>query len=181
MKHRIFKNINTGGIIIDTPNEKFQSLENFEDCPIPDFLRGVQHIIIDEKELPKLKDDQLMEQLYFDGDLDPKNLLIDKGWSVQLMPSWLIHQKIGNRHKKAYEDEVNKTNPDLLKLHKLNFNIQKHTDHLQEHMKDFTKECVDCYEQALDIIKKESLNKPTVIKKLNDKIKSLKPPKNSKK
>lgn len=105
------------------------------------------------------------DQIY----IDKKKMCGDINWEVVLMPKEEISKKHVKRCMDNIEAELNKENPDIVKLIRLNHEKEK----AKEFGKFKTPENAKLYEMALKNLQEDGHNKPKIIKKLQDKIKEL--------
>lgn len=157
MKCRVYKNGDK--VIYNWPSQKYQ--DDLSKCKVPDDLKNLPTIVMDDNELPK--DKHFIEQLYFDGDIKKENLKVDHNWEVKLMPSFLIKSKHIERLNTKIDEEINKKDPDAVKLIKL--------QREKEQVKDWDE--AKTYQQALVNLQEDGHNKPLIVQKLNAKISEL--------
>lgn len=159
MKCRVFKTSN-GGVRYDWPSKEYQ--EKIEACRIPNALKDLPYIVIDEFELPSLnsKNGDCFEMLYFNGECKKENLKQDKEWKVCLMPPFLIKKKHLVRCNSKLDEELAKESPDPIKIAKIQREKEKCSTWSEKQW----------YEQAKTYIIDENIDKPLILEKLNQKI-----------
>lgn len=157
MKCRVFKKPD-GSVVYNWPTEKYQ--DRLEDCKIPKDLKELPFIVLDEAEIPKSDSNtgDYHEMIYFeDGPLVKPNLKQDKAWEKRLMPVFLIKEKHLARLSRKIEEATGALV--AIKLH---------------NEKDLCKswDSARWYQQALDNMDEDEIDKPVIRAKLTEKINS---------
>lgn len=160
MKCRVFKK-QDGGVIYNWPSESWQNV--IDDCPIPSDLQGLDYIIMNLEDLPEQKEGFYHEQLHFEGD----SLRVDSQWNKQLMPPFLIKQKHLKKIDEKLDLELQKVDPDMVELIKLNRNKEKIPSFNDLQMLELALQGLD------ERVRGGESDKPIIREKLNNKIRDL--------
>lgn len=166
MKCRVFKKPD-GSVFYSWPSANYQN--DFSKAKFPDFTNGLPYIDLNDDDLIESDSNtgNYHEMIYFSGKCTKKNLKQDKGWTECLMPHWLIADKHQFRLQAKIDKEFTKSKPSTVKILQLQRELEKSQNWKGE-------ECFECYEQALANLDGAKVNKPTIRKKLEDKIAELK-------
>lgn len=120
MKIRVYQKMDGTVALCSVPVR--DGIQNFDSAKLPDYLSGLPFAEIEQNVLPQV---EYQEQIYFDGECIKENLKVDQPWEVQLMPPVLIKQKHLEKKEAELDAELEKQNPNPIKVIKFFREIEK--------------------------------------------------------